>query len=89
MFKEHYAGGDTIVSAWAKMRGVIDLSQHLYEERATGMGFPFIAGDVYYPGLAVAAYLDQHPEAATSTEAELMNKLAAWGLQLMKAELAT
>jgi hypothetical protein len=64
------------------MRDRIDLYELLYNETEGNLGFPVEAFGFYYPGLAVAAYLDRHPEALTGSSEELLVNLLIQDLNL-------
>jgi hypothetical protein len=87
-FLAGYTDDDRIVAAWGMMMNKSDLHQLFYEEKAGNLGFPMTAFGVYYPGLAVAAYLDRHPEAATATGSNAFANLKAPGFNLKSVVIA-
>ena len=88
IFYEQYQGGDTVVTAWVEMMNKTDLYRSLYEDKAGDLGFPMDAFDIYYPGLAVAAYLDRHPEATDYASDELLAALTTLGLDVKTVLIA-
>lgn len=73
---------EDVTRAWAAMLEEVNLEELLYNESAGNLGFPVDAFGLYYPGLAVAAYLDRHPEAVTGAVGDLMVNLTLAGFNL-------
>ncbi|MCC7352460.1 MAG: hypothetical protein IT330_01790 [Anaerolineae bacterium] len=87
-FLEAYKDSDSIVAAWGTMMNRSNLHQMFYEEKAGNLGFPMTAFGVYYPGLAVAAYLDRHPEATAAASTEALANLKAPGFNVKSVLIA-
>jgi hypothetical protein len=87
-FLDAYGGGDTVVAAWASLINKSNLPELLYEEKAGNLGFPVTAFSVYYPGLAVAAYLDHYPAGASGRADQLAEGLKRLGFDVKSVFVA-
>jgi hypothetical protein len=83
-FLQAYQGPDGAVKAMAALHA-IDLYEVVYADSSPDFRFPFNAFTFYYPGVTVAAYLDTHPEAASSDAQKLIAGLQAMGLPIRNA----
>jgi len=81
-FLDAYHGGDTVVTAWSVMMEAVDIYQLLSTEEGGNIRFPMEAFSIYYPGVAMVAYLDLHAEATGSTPKELMAELTTLGFDV-------
>ena len=78
-FLTAYRGGQTVANVWVRSMKKLDLNRLLYQEQAGNLGFPMDAFNIYYPGLAVAGYLDSQPEAESLSAADMQAELKAGG----------
>jgi tetratricopeptide (TPR) repeat protein len=87
-FLEAYRGAPTVTNAWGAFMKALDLNEMLYQDKAGNLGFPMGTFSIYYPGLAVAAYLDTHPQAVVAAAGSLQAELWAAGITLDSLRVA-
>jgi tetratricopeptide (TPR) repeat protein len=80
-FAVGYTGEDAVVRAIGKLNQV-DLQRLLYLVVPGNMLFPMEAFPIFYPGAAVAAYLDAHSEVVAHPSEGALDGLATFGLPL-------
>ncbi|MFQ5343219.1 MAG: tol-pal system YbgF family protein [Anaerolineae bacterium] len=84
-FLEGYGNGDA-ASGLAMVQHV-NLHEQFYFENAGNLGFPMDAAGVLYPGLAIAAYLNTHPDAGRGSGEALTGLLRDLALDVASSAI--
>jgi hypothetical protein len=87
-FLNAYHGGQTTASAWGAFMKRLDLNGMLYQAQAGNLGFPMDAFSIYYPGLGVTAYLNDHSDARDLQADRLQAALKAAGIVVESLRVA-
>ncbi len=84
-FLEGYGDGD--VASGLAMVQHVNLHERFYFENGGNLGFPMDAAGVLYSGLAVAAYLNTHPDAGSGSGQSLTGLLRDLGLNVASSAI--
>ncbi len=84
-FLDGYSNGDAARALAALQR--TELAELLYFDEGGNLGPPMEAGDLLYPGLAVAAYLNAHPDAGHGSGEVLTNMLRDLSLDVASSAI--